>query len=73
MGGNLAAIERAKKYYEEGYTYVVDLDSEKYFDTVNHDLLIKMVTPYIVSKAVFESNANYYYKPDFQFSHRVTR
>jgi len=37
------AIQRAKKYYEEGYTYVVDIDLEKYFDTVNHDLLIKMV------------------------------
>ena len=37
------AIQKAKKYYEEGYRYVVDLDLEKYFDTVNHDLLIKMV------------------------------
>jgi group II intron reverse transcriptase/maturase len=37
------AIERAKGYYEEGYIYVVDLDLEKSFDTVNHDLLIKMV------------------------------
>ena len=37
------AMQRAKKYYEEGYCYVVDLDLEKYFDTVNHDLLIKMV------------------------------
>jgi group II intron reverse transcriptase/maturase len=37
------AISRAKKYYEEGHRYVVDLDLEKYFDTVNHDLLIKMV------------------------------
>jgi group II intron reverse transcriptase/maturase len=37
------AIQRAKKYYEEGYTHAVDLDLEKYFDTVNRDLLIKMV------------------------------
>jgi group II intron reverse transcriptase/maturase len=37
------AIQRAKGYYEEGYTWVVDLDLEKFFDTVNHDLLIKMV------------------------------
>jgi group II intron reverse transcriptase/maturase len=36
-------IQRAKGYYEEGYTWVVDLDLEKFFDTVNHDLLIKMV------------------------------
>jgi group II intron reverse transcriptase/maturase len=37
------AIKQAKKYYEEGYRNVVDLDLEKYFDMVNHDLLIKMV------------------------------
>jgi retron-type reverse transcriptase len=35
------AIERAKRYYGEGYTWVVDMDLEKFFDTVNHDLLIK--------------------------------
>jgi group II intron reverse transcriptase/maturase len=46
------AIRRAKKYYEEGYTYVVDLDLEKYFDTVNHDLLIKMVRETIKDEAV---------------------
>ena len=46
------AIQRAKQYYEEGYTYVVDLDLEKYFDTVNHDLLIKMVRETIKDEAV---------------------
>jgi group II intron reverse transcriptase/maturase len=37
------AVKRAKEYYEEGYTQVVDLDLAKYFDTVNHDLLMDMV------------------------------
>jgi len=46
------AIQRAKKYYEEGYRYVVDLDLEKYFDTVNHDLLIKMVRETVKDEAV---------------------
>jgi group II intron reverse transcriptase/maturase len=46
------AIERARKYYEEGYTYAVDLDLEKYFDTVNHDLLIKMVRETVKDEAV---------------------
>src|SRR5215469_6905813 len=46
------AIQRAKKYYEEGYTYVVDIDLEKYFDTVNHDLLIKMVRETVKDEAV---------------------
>jgi group II intron reverse transcriptase/maturase len=46
------AIQQARKYYEEGYTYVVDLDLEKYFDTVNHDLLIKMVRETVKDEAV---------------------
>jgi group II intron reverse transcriptase/maturase len=46
------AIQQAKKYYEEGYRYVVDLDLEKYFDTVNHDLLIKMVRETVKDEAV---------------------
>jgi group II intron reverse transcriptase/maturase len=46
------AIRRAKQYYEEGYTYVVDLDLEKYFDTVNHDLLIKMIRETVKDEAV---------------------
>jgi group II intron reverse transcriptase/maturase len=46
------AIVRAKGYYEEGYTYVVDLDLEKYFDTVNHDLLIKIVRETVKDEAV---------------------
>ena len=46
------AIARAKHYHDEVYTYVVDLDLEKYFDTVNHDLLIKMVRETIKDEAV---------------------
>jgi group II intron reverse transcriptase/maturase len=46
------AIERARGYYEEGYTWVVDLDLEKFFDTVNHDLLIKMVRETVKDEAI---------------------
>jgi retron-type reverse transcriptase len=46
------AIKRAKGYYEEGYTCVVDLDLEKFFDTVNHDLLIKMVRETVKDETV---------------------
>jgi len=46
------AIQQALKYYEEGYTYVVDLDLEKYFDTVNHDVLISMVMETVEDKQV---------------------
>jgi group II intron reverse transcriptase/maturase len=46
------AIGRAKGYYEEGYTWVVDLDLEKFFDTVNHDLLIKRVRETVKDEAI---------------------
>ena len=37
------AIMQARQYYEDGYKYVVDIDLAKYFDTVNHDILMDMV------------------------------
>jgi len=37
------AVMKAKEYYEGGYRYVVDIDLAKYFDTVNHDILMDMV------------------------------
>lgn len=46
------AIRRAKGYYDEGYTSVVDIDLEKYFDTVNHDLLINMLRAKVKDEAL---------------------
>ena len=37
------AVEKALEYLNEGYEWVVDLDIEKYFDTVNHDRLISIL------------------------------
>lgn len=34
------AIAEAKGYLEEGHQYVVDIDLEKFFDTVNHERLM---------------------------------
>lgn len=34
------ALKRAKGYVEEGHCVVVDIDLEKYFDRVNHDILM---------------------------------
>lgn len=36
-------IEEALVYLNEGYEWVIDLDIEKYFDTVNHDKLISIL------------------------------
>ena len=46
------AIKQALKYYNEGYRQVVDLDLAKYFDTVNHDILIGMLRKQIKDERV---------------------
>ncbi|MDE5584505.1 MAG: group II intron reverse transcriptase/maturase [Ruminococcus sp.] len=46
------AISKALEYYKAGYTQVVDLDLAKYFDTVNHDILIGMLREQIKDERV---------------------
>jgi len=46
------AIVKAKEYYEQGYKVSVDLDLAKYFDTVNHFLLIRMLREEIKDERV---------------------
>ena len=38
------AIEQSRKYINEGNTWTVDIDLAKYFDTVNHDKLIRLIS-----------------------------
>jgi retron-type reverse transcriptase len=33
------AIKKAQEYVQAGYEWVVDIDLEKFFDSVNHDML----------------------------------
>jgi group II intron reverse transcriptase/maturase len=37
------AIRKAKEYIQEGYTWVVDIDLEKFFDKVNHDKMMVLL------------------------------
>src|ERR1700736_6553073 len=37
------AVARAQQYIAEGFTWVVDLDLEKFFDRVNHDKLMAQI------------------------------
>lgn len=48
------AIARAQQYLEEGYTWVVDLDLEKFFDRVNHDKLMSLVKGRIADRRVLQ-------------------
>lgn len=37
------AVAKALEYVNEGYEWIIDLDIEKFFDTVNHDRLISIL------------------------------
>jgi RNA-directed DNA polymerase len=37
------AVARAQEYIVAGYGWVVDIDLEKFFDRVNHDILMGLV------------------------------
>ena len=48
------AVARAQSYLEEGYTWVVDLDLEKFFDRVNHDVLMSRVARRVDDKRLLK-------------------
>ena len=48
------AVAQAQRYVAEGYSIVVDLDLEKFFDRVNHDGLMARVAARIADKRVLK-------------------
>lgn len=48
------AIQKVKEYAEQGYKYAVEIDLSKYFDTLNHDLLMNMMREQVKDKRVIE-------------------
>ncbi|MDF4881609.1 reverse transcriptase domain-containing protein, partial [Vibrio parahaemolyticus] len=48
------ALSKASEYIREGRGYVVDIDLEKYFDTVNHDRLMYRLSQDIADKRVLK-------------------
>mgnify|MGYP003556693847 FL=1 len=44
------ALRQAREYLREGYKYVVDMDLEKFFDRVNHDILMERLSRNISDK-----------------------
>src|SRR5262247_2706433 len=48
------AVAQAQCYVAEGYNVVVDLDLEKFFDRVNHDILMARVAARVADKRVLK-------------------
>ena len=48
------AIQKVKQYAEQGYTSAVLVDLSKYFDTLNHELLMNLLRKNIHDKRVIE-------------------
>ena len=48
------AVAQAQAYVAEGYEWVVDIDLEKFFDRVNHDLLMARVARRVSDKRVLK-------------------
>ena len=46
------AVRRAQAYVQEGRSFVVDIDLEKFFDRVNHDILMGRLAKRIVDRHV---------------------
>jgi group II intron reverse transcriptase/maturase len=53
------AVLRAKDHIEAGYRWVVDLDLEKFFDTVQHDVLMARVARRVKDKRVLRLIGRY--------------
>jgi RNA-directed DNA polymerase len=48
------AVGAARKYVEDGYRWVVDMDLEKFFDRVNHDVLMARVARRVKDKMLLK-------------------
>ncbi len=48
------AIQQAQAYVQAGYEWVVDLDLDKFFDRVNHDMLMARVARVVKDKRVLK-------------------
>lgn len=48
------ALKTARRFINEGYVWVVEVDLSKYFDTVNHDMLMSRVARKVDDKRVLK-------------------
>jgi RNA-directed DNA polymerase len=48
------AVEQAQAYIAAGHSFVVDIDLEKFFDRVNHDILMGLVAKRVADKRLLK-------------------
>jgi RNA-directed DNA polymerase len=48
------AVKRAQAYIASGHTVVVDIDLEKFFDRVNHDILMGLIAKRVADKRILK-------------------
>lgn len=53
------ALRKAQSYINAGRTYIVDIDLEKFFDRVNHDYLIHLLSKRVKDRRVLELIGKY--------------
>ena len=46
------AVAQAQRHLADGYRWVVDIDLEKFFDRVNHDILMGLVAKRVTDKRI---------------------
>jgi RNA-directed DNA polymerase len=53
------AMQQVQKYVKDGYRYAVEVDIEKFFDNVNHDILMHKVARKVKDKSVLRLIGRY--------------
>jgi len=48
------AVRRVREYFRQGYKQLVDIDLAAFFDSVNHDVLMRLLAPHIRDKRVLK-------------------
>jgi group II intron reverse transcriptase/maturase len=46
------AVKQAQNYIKQGFRFVVDMDLEKFFDRVNHDILMSKIARAVKDKRI---------------------
>lgn len=53
------AVRQSREYIQQGYTWVVDIDLEKFFDRVNHDILMSRIARQVEDRRVLRLIRSY--------------